>query len=147
MVAIRLVDWAFFAEATSLQIRQSYRDKSYSICNSERKSFNSYLITLFNLPFKISITLPDKSCPTFGIAPGTGLKLFDEGDLILEELVMLKFSINDLCCNCPRFPAFVPAENMFAENVDLPPISVPNVGVEITEGFDPNIFGLLIVLS
>ena len=120
-----------------------------------KKSFNFYSIKLFKLPFKISITLPDKSCPTFGIAPGTGLKLFDEGDLILEELVMLKFSINDLCCNCPGFPAFVPAENILAENVDLPPISVPNAGLEITEGFtlgelklgDPNIFGLLVVLS
>ena len=44
------------------------------------------------------MTLPDKSCPTFGIAPGTGLKLFVEGDLILEELVILKFSIDDWCC-------------------------------------------------
>ena len=97
------------------------------------------------------MTLPDKSCPTFGIAPGTGLKLFVEGDLILEELVMLKFSIDDWCCNCPGFPVFVPAENMLAENVDLP----PNAGVEITDGLtfeesklvDPNIFGILVVLS
>ena len=68
---------------------------------------------------------------------------------------MLKFSINDLCCNCPGFPVFVPAENMLAENVDLPPISAPNAGVEITEGLtlgelklgDPNIFWILVVLS
>ena len=97
------------------------------------------------------MTLPDKSCPTFGIAPGTGLKLFVEGDLILEELVILKFSIDDWRCNCPGFPVFVPAENMLPENVDLP----PNAGDEITDGLtfeesklvDPNIFGILVVLS
>ena len=103
----------------------------------------------------MSMTLPERSCPTFGIPPGKKVEAFEDGDRVLGELDMLKLFINGFCCNCPKFPAIVPAENILPENGGFPPTSVPKAGVEITEGLtpgelkldDPNILGLLFVLS
>ena len=108
-----------------------------------------------NLPFRISMTLPDKSCPTLGAPPCRKFKLFEEGDFVLLEVTMLKLFANDFCCNCPGFPTREPAVNIFEEKLGILPISVPKAGVEITDGLtlgefsleDPNIVGLLIALS
>ena len=147
---IGLVGWVDFPKIR-YKIEKIIKYILFSLsANIQDKSWYSLI-----LPFKISITLPDKSCPTLGIPPVSSFKLFDVGDFILEVVVMLKLFASGVFCNWPGGTTCVPVENIFDEKGGLPPISVPKTGVEITEGLTfgkfnvvvPNALGYLLALS